>query len=1397
MKRTLVLFPSPMEEVGQLTGRDHEEVMDEASESVASPPRPISDSAQAILALKMTVPNIFLGTKRTDIETPTGTNELSRNARGGVGKKPAGLANTFSGSYGHQMVSGGGAYASVRSRGAGGSSPLHASSYSLGRFSNFPYATNISEHYSPVQAMDGTPNVTAEGGLFPTAIPSPPPAPPRGWMSNDLADPAQRREERSDEGEEAPADDQDPRRPTTALVAALQASPYNRVGSQRRLLELLKLRQDVAVMRARQSFSPIYRELKVRGASVPAGIAGGDGSETLRAIQAPKANRSAEAPVGTTSVPLSQLKRWGEYASRGTETAGASSSNLSISGIEPTGIRANEGACRSHPLPVEPSTSNVLPPTHQAAVQKTTEVLQSLPKERTEGELEDELARLSFDAVGLTPVLASCMPTGRYVVLNLLTTWGDSHEVGLCGVEFYNERGEAILPLMKRGENDESGFLPSPHSPQSPMGGSRLSGPFSSMKQSVSIHKNLISIIGCSADGSLRVLVEYSATPGELNLYDKECADQKGANSGNSATERIRQDPRRQVASIMDGVVHTHDESHMLAVPYTPGHHHLLCFAFSHPVTISMIRIHNYCGRGRAQTFKGARIVEITVDDAVMFRGEVKRHSGVVASTGDDGSEAWGDASGSNYENILFTEEESVLRRIISTQHQQRRLLREVHSPCDADSSADGDALFSSAYPVRKSLDVNGGGATTRVVLRHVDYSDDGEMGREAPMTCRTVGEHVARSRSNEAVNAVVMSKTAPANLYSGLREDPTSSSSKLIQYRASFSTGMDEVSGGNLPFNISVRSGSPRGAPLKRVCSDSELGAPLEEIEPRQVHSDSMTSLSNPRLHHNSKKAQYPAFCPQNVRSVCFMFLATWGEPDGIGLSGLRFRGANGSLIKEAVHSWRVQYPDGSHASPDDVASFAHEVSFLFDENPRTACKLPFQPGMQLVIVFENVIPSLGFLEVANFSMGGRTFCGVKEVRLFLSQGSDQQDSQSILSIAQNEIDRFRELWTFATSKASRAALEKGGVLEVTPPGGVSLRKAPAHISIPRFQTYDLSLESGAAGEPVDAWGEPLDPEQKRASQRSIGIGPGTGGAFHVDGVSGLGGGGGGYFTTSFANSLNASMNIRAAMAMKRARMAVRERPDWLQQYQPYLTPLLPVGYVCKVRLYIHARNTGPKGETGSDEPSGSNAAGAALKAYMKEWVVHPFRSCSFINENGDLILPLGNGSGGSPGVGEASSGDSRRAPGSSEEPYCIPIVVESVISKLNKAHHHHNPYQSQLSLEVMVDLVYVADIPFCLAVLCLNTPLVLDGAAAWVNRVQVLMDDAMIFDSGEATVSIRPRSSSSSSLILNESRKASTLSGGSSGDVCLPPCVSSLRPYILFTLDANVLDEVQRKIH
>ncbi|EAN76355.1 protein of unknown function (DUF4457), putative [Trypanosoma equiperdum] len=781
----------------------------------------------------------------------------------------------------------------------------------------------------------------------------------------------------------------------------------------------------------------------------------------------------------------------------------------------------------------------------------------------------------------LEPFLTNEMPRGRFILFNLLSTWGDLNEVGLNGIEVFDEKGDRIIPpaeLLEEKVVDRAK---------------------QQQEEKVRIEGGFTNVSYCAPNNQLLLIVEHP-TPYEM-ASEMEMATAAARNDlarmsydedALVSTAHGNSDPRRCVSNIINGVNNTHDETCLFTMPYSVDNHHLIGFILPFPVTVSMVRVHNYGGSGRVHTNKGVRLMEMTVDDKLVFRGEIAENTGEVIPSHQVGLK--------NCENILFTEDEVVLQRMLFY---------------DTNSNDKSPAL--------------------------------------AP-----------KNTYREPANIGLPSSYKPSN-------NLCQSATTLL------------VSSGN-------------EGDVKRFGNEKAVVISSNTVSGAQSAHSAVSSATI------GVSDAGPPGCPRNVTSLCMMLLGTWGDTEKIGLSGIRLRDANGSLVSQYITHWYVRFPfqEAEQGSAHDISGgelerWADQLQYLFDENAETAMTLPCVRGIEIIFVFATPLPTLGLLEVANYSQGEHTFCGVKEARLFLT--STNCSTSTECHSPESFVRAYAALWS-RDGNAMRSILAAHGVYEVTPEEGVSLRKAPAFLTIPRFQVYDLSLGGGP------------------------------------DGASSVSGplAGGGALYRPLSQSLTASMTIRAEMSMRRARMALKPRPKWLLEYQPYLTPLLPVGYVLKLNLILCARGV------------------SELKTYAKEWMLNPLRACTFADENGERITGRGSGSKarGSTGEQQRDGKNSRKKGEGDTSSYsgegrgalqteCLFTALPNAIQQdaeaaviAARAGIHTSLVQASISL------VYVADTPFCLSVLSLNRALVMEGRAAWVKQIRVLMDDTLVFDSGDAGV-------------------------------------------------------------
>jgi len=169
-------------------------------------------------------------------------------------------------------------------------------------------------------------------------------------------------------------------------------------------------------------------------------------------------------------------------------------------------------------------------------------------------------------------------PRGTKLTVNILSTWGDPHYVGLMGLEIYDGSG------------------------------------------------HLVELINPDK--------QLWADPADVNVLDG-----------------YDNDPRT-VHNLVDGKNFTCDDLHAWLAPFEPGDDHFIHINFDMQTTVSMIRLWNY-NKSRIHAFRGARYVEVTLDDQFIYRGEIKRATGSTK----EGPRACS-------ETLVFTRNKAVLKLI-------------------------------------------------------------------------------------------------------------------------------------------------------------------------------------------------------------------------------------------------------------------------------------------------------------------------------------------------------------------------------------------------------------------------------------------------------------------------------------------------------------------------------------------------------------------------------------------------------------------------------------------------------------------------------------------------------------------------------------------------------------
>lgn len=243
-------------------------------------------------------------------------------------------------------------------------------------------------------------------------------------------------------------------------------------------------------------------------------------------------------------------------------------------------------------------------------------------------------------------------PRGSLLVLNILSTWGDKHYLGLNGIEIFDMNGCAVQVLR------------------------------------------------------------IAADPADINVLPE------------------NQNDTRVVGNLLDGVNHTRDDlAHTWLCPFFAGRSHLITIEFHQPTTLSMIRVINY-GKDRVHANRGARYMEISLDKRAIFKGEIKKNSGVLDVLDSD----------SCCECILFTTNGRVLAAIESNDRiAQLQLESEASRGGGADTYRQRDETYLELDDDEEEEDEEGHGGT-----------GGGAVGLERPTTGNRRSGSQGSSRAQE-----------------------------------------------------------------------------------------------------------------------------------------------------------------------------------------------------------------------------------------------------------------------------------------------------------------------------------------------------------------------------------------------------------------------------------------------------------------------------------------------------------------------------------------------------------------------------------------------------------------------------------------------------------------------
>lgn len=406
-------------------------------------------------------------------------------------------------------------------------------------------------------------------------------------------------------------------------------------------------------------------------------------------------------------------------------------------------------------------------------------------------------------------------------------------------------------------------------------------------------------------------------------------------------------DPRT-VDNLIDGVNHTCDDLHAWLTPFTPGRDHFIFMRFDDVTTVSMIRIWNY-NKNRIHSSRGARYLEIKLDNRVVFKGEVRR--------------AVGSHSSMDYENcsecILFTKSHRILGLIEKYDPITKEIMLAEKQGADEKELLTGGAKVIPNF-LRFESDAEDSD--------RLDWSEAGARGRGGGGAGEGAG---LRQRG----------------LDTGYRFPDMA----ILQPRPQ--TGKGQKSG--TPPSRGVAP--PQYQAQESTSSKSSQSALADLVDPREF----MSRLVAPVNLQSSLLRPSTAAAARTQRAVCGRYievriLSSWGDAELIGLTGL-------SALDQDLEEFSLQQPEvflATEGVDGSVTRVQNEVECV--TSTKRMVTQPFmtvdpkdmwlavspQPPLIIVLRFDmQRIRELKGLRVWNYNAAGPedTCRGVKHVRVYL----------------------------------------------------------------------------------------------------------------------------------------------------------------------------------------------------------------------------------------------------------------------------------------------------------------------------------------------------------------------------------------------------------------------------
>ena len=532
--------------------------------------------------------------------------------------------------------------------------------------------------------------------------------------------------------------------------------------------------------------------------------------------------------------------------------------------------------------------------------------------------------RHQYTTVASTDFVIPELPRGRQLTINILSTWGDAHYVGLMGIELFDSSGHRIHVLSK-------------------------------------------SVVADPPD--INVLQEYTNDP-------------------------------RTADKLFDGINHTCDDLHCWLAPYNQGDNHFIFVGLQNSSVVSgrsngssttnssnednnngaclsMMRIWNY-NKSRIHSYRGARYVEIKLDDRFIFKGEIQRAPGAML-----GSTACSEC-------ILFTNNIRILKiieRYDKEPEGRDKYQHRVVGWSDSDMNVSMQRIGTGRPG--KSIGANNKN------IDDADWRQGWGGGTSGERAGNSRGSSRGSTNSRGGIDSPPKSFFNPASMYerpNTAGSTPSSSASTSASASASPSSSLAITATATATNHLTIAS---RTKPLN-VRSDATTTT-------TPTTSDSL-SLSGRKViqppKNRKRRPIRPKTAPLNRdgsintphvgRILEMVFLSNWGDPTSIGLTGFQVMDANFKAIPLSPSMLTLWSAD-QQVQSDALSCLIDEETTTTDVN-HMWCVPPVVHGgsvknsrYRLVVNLGTNVSILG-LVVWNYNGNANveeTYCGVKRMTI------------------------------------------------------------------------------------------------------------------------------------------------------------------------------------------------------------------------------------------------------------------------------------------------------------------------------------------------------------------------------------------------------------------------------